>query len=437
MKKIFYLTLFCCFSAYSQMIENPENISRFKHKILDNKNITKILFLGDSHIQAGFLSNFLKNKFQEQFGNAGRGLVFPYQIANSSGPDDFTSVSNQAWKTFRTVYEQDVFSEMGASGFVMGNNENSLIEIKFNNPNDAFNEVVVFCDDQMKGDKLISYCAKNGESLSKYTTKSKKIVSYRVQKGETYPELAAKFNVVTTRLKQLNGDKILNPKEGMMIKAEKVDVNYNAEFENYLTKNNEITIENNRVEINYPKPTQNFLLASNAKNGNIFYGFQFLNGSKNGVLFNTVGVNGATYGDFMKYPLQLKQLETLKSDLVMISLGTNESLSKISKSEFKDSAVKLINKLRNNNPDISILLISPTDNKLSSKKIVEVVSWIKEIASEEKTAFINQYENMGGTDYFSKALSRKEANADGVHFLKTGYESQAEKIWQAFREVLK
>jgi len=36
---------------------------------------------------------------------------------------------------------------------------------------------------------------------------------------------------------------------------------------------------------------------------------------------------------------------------------------------------------------------------------------------------------MGGTGYFQKALQRKEANADGAHFLKPGYEKQAEIIW--------
>ena len=68
---------------------------------------------------------------------------------------DITSVSNQAWQTFRLVYDQDVFSQMGALGFVMGNNKDSFIEIGFNNPNDSFDEVRILNDKQMAGRALL------------------------------------------------------------------------------------------------------------------------------------------------------------------------------------------------------------------------------------------------------------------------------------------
>lgn len=42
-----------------------------------------------------------------------------------------------------------------------------------------------------------------------------------------------------------------------------------------------------------------------------------------------------------------------------------------------------------------------------------------------------------GKGYFVKSLARKEANGDGVHFLKPGYTQQAEMIWKALNEALK
>ena len=168
----------------------------------------------------------------------------------------------------------------------------------------------------------------------------------------------------------------------------------------------------------------------NGKKGNILHGFQFLKSTaKNGVVFNTVGVNGATYADFLKYSLQTKQLKSLNIDVLIVALGTNESLSNITKQEFKDNAKKLINTWRAENPNFPILLISPTDNKIKSAKAKEISSWIKEVAAENKTSFLDLHTKMGGTGYFQKALQRKEANADGVHFLKPGYEKQAEIIW--------
>ena len=96
-------------SALSQQIENTETLKSFADKLSENKTVTNILFLGDSHIQSGWIPEVLRKRFQEKYGNAGRGLVFPYSVANSNGPQDFTAVSNQAWITFSSVYDQDIF----------------------------------------------------------------------------------------------------------------------------------------------------------------------------------------------------------------------------------------------------------------------------------------------------------------------------------------
>ena len=140
----------------AQNIENKEVLKPFIDKLNENK-VTQILFLGDSHIQADWITSFLRNKFQEKYGNAGRGLVFPYSVANSNGPDDFTSATNQTWENFRLVYEQDVFPQMGASGFVIGNQKESFLEIKFKNPEETFDKVIIFNDEKMNGEKFQLY----------------------------------------------------------------------------------------------------------------------------------------------------------------------------------------------------------------------------------------------------------------------------------------
>ena len=121
----------------------------------------------------------------------------------------------------------------------------------------------------------------------------------------------------------------------------------------------------------------------------------------------------------------------------MISLGTNESLSSITKEDFQKNISDLVSKFKEQNPNLPILLISPTDNRLKSQKIKEIVSWIEESAQLKKVAFFNLYEVTGGSGYFKKALNKKEANTDGVHFLRPGYEFQAEKIWTAISENFK
>ena len=415
----------------AQNIENKEVLKPFIDKLNENK-VTQILFLGDSHIQADWITSFLRNKFQEKYGNAGRGLVFPYSVANSNGPDDFTSATNQTWENFRLVYEQDVFPQMGASGFVIGNQKESFLEIKFKNPEETFDKVIIFNDEKMNGEKFQLY--KENQSLSNFVSKSAERIKYTVSSGETFPELASKFYTTTTKLAQLNGAGIKNPMEGNSYQIDKISFNFKPEFENLIEKIADYQFSGDKTLVQLSEPQNIFLMKTNAKNGNTFYGFQFLKNVNKGVVFNTVGVNGATYGDFLKYSLQKEQLNSIQPDLVMISLGTNESLSSITKEDFQKNISNLVSKFKEQNPNLPILLISPTDNRLKSQKIKEIVSWIEESAQLKKVAFFNLYEATGGSGYFKKALNKKEANTDGVHFLRPGYEFQAEKIWTAISE---
>lgn len=425
------IILFLTIAVKSQSIENKEVLKPFIDKLNENK-VTQILFLGDSHIQADWITSFLRNKFQEKYGNAGRGLVFPYAVANSNGPDDFTSATNQTWENFRLVYEQDVFPQMGASGFVIGNQKESFLEIKFKNPEETFGKVLIFNDEKMNGERFQLY--KENQSLSNFVSKSAERIKYTVSSDETFPELASKFYTTTTKLAQLNGAGIKNPVEGNSYQIDKITFNYNPDFENSIEKIADYQFSGNKTLVQFSEPQNTFLMKTNASSGNTFYGFQFLKNINKGVVFNTVGVNGATYADFLKFPLQMEQLKSINSDFVVIALGTNESLSTINKEEFQKNVSDLVSQFRNDHPNLPILLISPTDNQLKPSQIKEIVTWIKESAVQNNVSFFNLYEATGERGYFKKSLSRKEANADGVHFLKSGYEFQAQKIWNALSE---
>lgn len=422
------------FSA--QKIENAQNLESFINKLKSNSQVTNILLIGDSHIQAGTLPILLKDKFQEKYGNAGRGLVFPYQVANSNGPLDYISSTNQTWQNFRLSYAQNVFENMGVAGFVLGNQKKSIIQILFSKPEDAFTKVIVFNDKKMEGDTLMTYTSSENLKLSDFVTFKKNINPYTIEPNITYPEIASKFYTTTTRLTQLNGTSIQNPVAGKTVKVEENELIYNPLFNEKLKLNSKNIIVIDSTLIKYKKPTTNFILENNPKTANLFYGFQFLNDRKNGVVFNSVGVNGATYGDFLKYPLTLPQLNELNSDLVIIMLGTNESVSSISEEDFKKNATEVINKLREKIPNLPILLVNPSANNLAAKKVAAVANWVRDISLTENTAFLDFYNLMGGSSYYTSAFKKGDARADKVHFNPSGYEKQAEKIWESLLQIL-
>lgn len=85
------------------------------------KGVVTIVQIGDSHTQPDFISSVVREKLQQQFGNAGRGLVFPYQLAQSNAPLDITSASDQSW-LFNRVAHPEINTYSGISGFEIENN---------------------------------------------------------------------------------------------------------------------------------------------------------------------------------------------------------------------------------------------------------------------------------------------------------------------------
>jgi len=96
-RKILLISLGFSVFASAQKIENAENLAPFYDKLNKNESVTNILFIGDSHIQSGHISEYLRKKFQNKYGNAGRGTVFPYPLANSNGAIDIKLGRLSVW----------------------------------------------------------------------------------------------------------------------------------------------------------------------------------------------------------------------------------------------------------------------------------------------------------------------------------------------------
>lgn len=87
------------------------------HRLKSNGiGTVSIVHIGDSHIQADLLTAVVRNGFQDFFGNAGRGLVFPYQLAQSNSPDDIYSSSSTRWQ-FNRIAHPEIPVGYGISGY--------------------------------------------------------------------------------------------------------------------------------------------------------------------------------------------------------------------------------------------------------------------------------------------------------------------------------
>lgn len=70
-----------------------------------SSSVVRILHIGDSHIQAEFVTNALRAMLQDTYGNAGRGLVSPLRLAGTNQPVDYTITATAAsdWRKTRLL----------------------------------------------------------------------------------------------------------------------------------------------------------------------------------------------------------------------------------------------------------------------------------------------------------------------------------------------
>lgn len=108
-----------------------------------------IVHIGDSHLQADFLSGNFRKKLQTFFLGAkgGRGFVFPYKVAKTNNPVNYKVSSVGSWESCRNV-EKTKNCSLGLSGISVSTSDTaSYVSVYINDPDLPgydFNKLMVF-----------------------------------------------------------------------------------------------------------------------------------------------------------------------------------------------------------------------------------------------------------------------------------------------------
>lgn len=79
-------------------------------------SVFTIVHFGDSHIQGDYFSGEIRRILQEEFGDAGHGIYFPYSLCKSWGPKGLQSSSNGEW-TYSHILKPDLTNKVGFAGY--------------------------------------------------------------------------------------------------------------------------------------------------------------------------------------------------------------------------------------------------------------------------------------------------------------------------------
>ncbi len=414
-------------------IQNSKAIGTFLKKLSDlqtnNNGKINIVHIGDSHIQADLMTNKVRKKLQSVFGNAGRGFVFPHNLAKTNGAWDIKFSSNASWENHRIISPTNG-SKVGLSGIALATKSNNF-SIEFNAKE---------ADNYFTTIKIVTPKNENNFDFSldkRIVTSEKKVpkkVVHKIKNGEAISIIADKYNISIAALKKANGlksDKIRAgktlkiPTSGMQIQT--------AERSEYIAL--PMLCDANTQYFKTDKALEKIYIIPHKSAKEFNLNGVILENNSPGILYHNIGVNGAKFSDYNKYDLFFEQLKALQPDLIIISLGTNESFDKMKSEDYLVQLDLFLQNVKSHNPNAEILITSAPPSLFQRKYpnffVADYAQKISNLAVDSNYAFWDMYAQLGGLYGVRRNFNQGLMANDRVHYSKLGYEKQGNLLSEA------
>jgi lysophospholipase L1-like esterase len=350
-------------------IGNAQYLQSFYKKmaLIDDSNAqVHILHIGDSHLQADFLTEQTRKLFNSE---AARGLLVPYKVAKTNSSYMYTSKTYSDWQGKRCTKLENPLP-IGIGGITVQTTDDSA-------------RIIITTKDE-KGFNCFKIFHQNDET-------------------------AFDFDVFD------------NTGNSLLPQAYIQNKKY---FETVFFSNEliySVTVKNKKT--------------NNSQWQSLIYGFYAGNGKK-GVIYNSLGVNGAEYRHYNEAQYFAEQSQALTPDLIIISLGTNEAANlKFDELTFYNQIDKLVNDLQNYNPNAIILLTTPADNyrkrNYPNTIIKRVSQTIVTYCIENNMPYWDLYKISGGYKSAKYWKKHRLFAKDFLHYSRQGYEVQGTLLYNA------
>jgi len=420
-------------------IYNAETLDIFFQKLQDletNQNRkVNIVHIGDSHIQADLMTDMLRQKFQERFGNSGLGLVFPHSLAKTNGSSHVRFSSNGNWNSLRNIYPNDG-SPVGLSGIALFTTQNNfVIELNVRNENYHFNNLKIITPENKQ-----LFGLANATKTIVIKSNVPKTVTHKIKSGETLSGIANRYKTTVANIRQANGLKNNNIRAGASLKIPTGETEpQKIEMTDFIPLENEPLISDYYYEYQHLETTDKVYLISNKEHNSFALNGIVLENNQSGILYHSIGVNGAKYSDYNKYPLFFEQLGALHPDLIIVSLGTNEAFDKLCDQCFYSQLEEFLSALRTKNPNVAVLLTTPPPSLFKRRTPNNFVeSYTNQIISNSlinRYSVWDLYRAMGGNESMQKLVNQGLIAKDRVHYSSAGYKEQGFLLFETLMET--
>lgn len=378
-----------------------------------------IVHIGDSHIQAGFMTGAIRDSLQAVFGNAGLGFVFPHRLAKSNGLPFVKYVSSAAWTGKRNLYAQEV-DPVGLSGFSLTTAAHDFaLNMEVDDERYYFKSLKLFTPSSTP---LFELAETNAPITLKNWTTEQKI--HRIKSGEALSIIAQKYGVSVAKIKAAN-----NLRSDMIRAGATLKIPVPIQKPEPIDRSQFNMVEGVEMpgyfEFDFDKPLRSVWLLPRAAIDEYALNGMFLENRSPGITYSGIGVNGARFKDYNKTPLFFKQLPYLEPDLLVVSLGTNGAHSHMSTQDYMDELQQFVHKVREVLPQTPIVLTTPSpmlDRRTTPNAYVEKYTQaILAYAQENQIAVWNLFEALGGNQNIRPNYKKGWYFRDYIHYTPKGY----------------
>lgn len=404
--------------------------AKLKENEVHNNQKISIVHIGDSHIQSDLMTNEIRLNLQRKFGNAGRGLVFPYQLAKTNGSYNERFHSNRTWESYRNIHPfKNV--PVGLSGIALWrDNGGFAIELNIKEANFKFNTIHIITP---KNENMFDLATSSQTKTIQST--ERKVITHKIKKGEAISTIADKYNISIAEIKRENHLKSNNIRAGRTLR-----ILTNETKPKNITSSEFVSLdlESDSFSHSYhsDKALDKIFLVPNKNADKYALNGIVLEKDAPGIMYSGIGVNGAKFSDYNKYPLFFEQLKALHPDMLVLSLGTNESYDHMEASAYIEQIRLFIKKVRDQNINVPIIISTPAPSLLKGRRtntyIFDYARSIIKMAETDNVAVWDLYDEFGGMHGIQQLKSQGLIGPDWVHYSKKGYEKQGDLFTEAF-----
>lgn len=431
-------------SNQNNIVDSSQHLKEFINKLKELKagkrKRLNIVHIGDSHIQCDWMSGQLRILLQNYFGSAGRGLIFPYSVAKTNGPLDVFSSSNVNWESRRNIIANPAHVPTGISGFgLRTEQEYFYLKLGISSNVGTFNKITLIAPFSSFYPMYNICNIDDPDALKGLSSRVK--VFHTVKKGESLIQIASLYGVSIYEIRKWNGFRGSKVAVGRRLTIYQKNTDEDN-FKNLPFK----SVHSNQTAINP------WALSYNLNNNysevylipdtlipfqeSLFFGAVLEDTTQSGILYHMVGVNGATHKSYFESEFFFEQINTLKPDLIIVSLGTNESLgSQQTINEMGPFMEAFYYSLKSECKEAGIIITTPPDTykkrKYKNLNTLQVRAQQIDFAIKNNIAYWDLFKVMGGLGSMGKWGASGLASKDRVHFSQSGYKMQGQLLFDA------